>query len=218
MPSLLIIDDRVELRNNVVDLITISLPEDSTWQVIGKHPLPDMNDYSPMILEEDIAVLLVDERLHEQNEEATGLAVAYNGHDLIAFLRERLPDFPIFAITAFPDEQPLQAKAPDVEDIIVRGDFAKMPEKYVQRMIRSGQRFADALQSELAVLAKLAENAARGQGSKQEDERMQSIRTKHSLAFPQADPHYINELIPNAEKLINEATNLLKEIRSKETK
>lgn len=214
MSTILIVDDRALERQTVVDLVSFSLPEDSTWTARGIEPLVSIDEYRSFITEEDVSVIVLDEKLQEQGAELTGEAVSYNGHELVNFLRPRFPDLPIFVVTAHEEEDDVQNAASDVEGIISRNDFSKSPEIHTARMIRSGHRFSQALQSDLNFISEISLKLAVGTADDEEIKKMTSIREKLALPFPTADLTHAKDLVPHAERLISEAQALLAKINA----
>lgn len=214
MSTILVVDDRAKERNKVVALVSHSLPEDSTWTARGIEPLAAIDEYGALITEDDIAVLILDERLQEQAAELTGAAVNYNGHELVSFLRPRFPDLPIYVVTAHDAEEDVQNAASDVEGIINRMEFNKDPKVHTTRMIRSGHRFAKALEGDLNYLSAISEKLAVGTADDDEVKKMTSIREKLSLPFPTSDLTQAKDLVPQAERLIIEAQLLLNKINA----
>lgn len=212
MSTILIVDDRADERQTVVDLVSYSLPEGSTWTARGIEPLVTIDDYRSLITEEDISVIVLDEKLQEHGAKLTGEAVSYNGHELVNFLRPRFPDLPIFVVTAHEAEEDVQGAASDVEGIISRNDFSKSPEIHTARMIRSGHRFSEALQNDLNFVSRISQKLAVGTAEDEEITKMTSIREKLSLPFPTSDLTHAKDLVPQAEKLIYEAQSLLAKI------
>lgn len=210
MPIILIVDDRADLRRQVVNLTRLSIPKEfSEWTAEGIEPLERLDDYKAHITENDIAVLVLDEKLKEQISQRTKTAVDYDGHQLVKFLRPLFPELPIFVVTAFAQEQELQNAASDVEGIIPRAQFNTEPKTHTARMIRSGQRFSSAMQEDLIKLADLSKKVAVGEGSEDEIRELDGIREKLSLPFSGSDLVYAKELIPKAEKLLSSAQQLL---------
>jgi CheY-like chemotaxis protein len=214
MSTILIVDDRATERQTIVDLVRYSLPEGSTWTARGIEPLGTIDEYRTFITEEDVSVIVLDEKLQEQVSEKTGEAVTYNGHELVNFLRPRFPDLPIFVVTAYNKEDDLQSAASDVESILSRNEFNKRPEIHTARMIRSGHRFAEALQSDLNVVSDISHKLAVGNATDEEIKKLTSIREKLALPFPTSDLTHAKDLVPHAEKLISEAQALLAKIRA----
>lgn len=212
MSTILVVDDRAKERNKVVALVSHSLPEGSTWTARGIEPLAAIDEYGALITEDDIAVLILDEKLQEQAAELTGVAVNYNGHELVSFLRPRFPDLPIYVVTAYDAEEDVQNAASKVEGIINRMEFNKDPKVHTARMIRSGHRFAKALEGDLNYLSAISEKLAVGKADDDEVKKMTSIREKLSLPFPTRDLTQAKDLVPQAERLIGEAQSLLKKI------
>lgn len=176
MPTIGIIDDRSKQRETLKRSLDLELLEG--WNSIDEDPLPRLEDYPRWLMENDICVLLLDEKLHEQ------VSVDYDGHDVVNFLRRKLPTLPIFVITAYSTEDELLKSSKDVEDIISKREFPKNANRYVSRIIRSAQRFLESFQKELSELAKLSKKIAQGKSNKRDKEKVEAIQNKISLAFP----------------------------------
>lgn len=213
MSTILIIDDRPKERAKVVSMAQLSIPKGSGWTAKGIDPLPKMEEYPSLLMENDVGVLVLDEKLQEQGASDTGISVQYDGHELVKYLRPHFPELPIFVVTAFDREEELQNSASDVEGIIPRMSFAKEPKVHTARMLRSGQRFSAALQEDLSRLAELSRKIAIGSANPDEVKQTISIREKLSLSFPSADLMYAKDLIPKAERLIEGAQALLDSIK-----
>jgi hypothetical protein len=181
MAAVGVIDDRRDLRETLVRRIKAELRED--WECMSTAPLLEMEEYPAWITGNDVAVMLLDERLNEQVECCEAFS-GYNGHDLVTFLRERMPTFPIFVVTSYKDDEELRKKFRDVEDIIERKEFLKRAEEYVPRFIRSGQKFIEVFESELNELAIRADRIAKGVATNEDLERANAIRIRVGLAFP----------------------------------
>lgn len=212
MATILFIDDRAVERNKIQKTAEHFIPDGADWTVNSIDPLAHIEDYPTHIVENDIAVLVVDEKLHEQASETTGIAVEYDGHDLVKYLRPRFPELPIFIVTAHAEEDDVQNAATDVEGIITRRDFTKSPQIHTARMIRSGQRFSTAMAHEMSLMASISEKIAIGTATEAEVEQLNAIREKLSLPYPEPAPVYAKDLIPKAEQLISDAQALLNKI------
>ena len=68
------------------------------WQIIDSKPFQDFETYRQWILENEICVLIIDERLDEEKL-SDGTYVKYFGSDLVKHLRIYFKDIPIFCIT-----------------------------------------------------------------------------------------------------------------------
>lgn len=214
MPTILVVDDRVETRDIIVELAELYLPDGGDWAVRGTAPFLSMEEFVVCIGEEDVAVLVLDERLHEQAHEQTGEAVSYDGHNLVEFLRAGNPELPLFVVTSFADDDELQEKGPDVEAIVNRSEFVNKPEVFVKRILRAGQRFSQTHSRELTELGAIADKVARGAASADDAERALALQTKLALPFDSMKTSTIADFVPKAEELVNEARQILDEMRA----
>src|SRR5882724_7227033 len=150
MPTLAIIDDRKDVRQTLARNITTDLPK--PWSVLQSDPLPKMSDYSSWISENEVAAVILDERLQEQVAGRKKSHVSYSGHELAKELRKYWPSLPIFMVTTHRTDSALQdpKNEVDFEEIFNREDFYQRSTIYTERIVRSAQRFLDTYQEELA--------------------------------------------------------------------
>lgn len=202
MPTIAIIDDRKDHRSTIKRLVDTELLGD--WDSSEVAPLPDLEDYPSWLTENEVAVILLDERLNEQKTKGKALP-NYEGHHLVEFIRQHLPTLPIFVITSYPDDQELKKKFKDVEEIIVRQEFAKKADEYVPRFLRSGQRYLEAFHKELRELSDSADKIARGKATKGDIEKVKAIQAKIGMIFPcdslKSRCEWTDELESNLKKL-----------------
>jgi hypothetical protein len=204
-----VIDDRGDLRETLVRRIQAELPKN--WECFSTSPLAEMGDYPAWIAENDVAVMLLDERLNEQVECCETFA-GYNGHDLVAFLREHMPTFPIFIVTSYKDDEELRKKFRDVEDIIERKEFLRRGEEYVPRFLRSGQKYIEVFESDLSELATRADRIAKGVATREDLDRANAIRMRVGLAFPYEALNDRGEWLKRMNEKIGELEQLKAEI------
>jgi len=171
MPTIAVVDDKRDNRKTRIRLIEGSIPEG--WEVLGESPLPSVEQYPAWIMENEVAVLVLDERLDGFNYTGTGLA---------KYLRKHLPDFPIYLVTSY--------KGPEnTEDRVIfersfnRSDFDPKVELYVPRMVRAGRRFINEFEGDLSRLSKAAAKIAEGKGTNEDKKAAAAIQTGLNIAF-----------------------------------
>ncbi len=184
MPAIGLIDDRREHRTTARHLLEEGLG--SGWRVVDTEPLPRLEDYPSWIHENQIAVLVLDERLHEQALDSEG-HVDYDGHSLVDFFRLTDASFPIFILTSFREDDEVQQRFGAVEDIIRRTDFmdADLAKQYAARMVRAAHRFLQTFERELAKLSETAARVASGTADTEDLQMVKALQSKIGLAFPQ---------------------------------
>ena len=175
MPTVGIIDDRLDHRQTLKRGLDLELSGE--WQSVDSEPLASLDEYMSWLSEHDVCVLLLDEKLHEQ------AAVGYDGHDVVSHLRQILPTFPIFVITAYPDDEELRKKFSDVEEIIPRSAFSRQTSEFVPRFLRAAQRYLNSFQAELAELSDKSKKIAAGIATLDDINKVEAIQAKLDLAF-----------------------------------
>lgn len=216
MPCIAVIDDRSKIRMSVVRLIRQqlrTLDESKEWEVIDSPPLPDIEGYDSWIAENEVTVLVLDEKLDESHEDDSE-AVQYFGHQVASHLRARIPDLPQFIITAIPNPDDLDEEgARSLDGIVARGAFSARPAVYVQRMLRSGQSFLDRNEGQLAEMAKLSEAAARGNASPEELSHLGALRQMYLLASEPSNSE-LEKVVSRADQILEELHAIAREFRS----
>jgi hypothetical protein len=185
VPAIGIIDDRDQPRETLARAIEVNIPKELKgvgWMVNDSPPLSRLNDYPSWLRENDIAVLIVDERLTEQTKTGIG-HVDYDGHKLVDFLRIRLPDFPIYIVTAFPNDTAVKDRFKDVEEIVDRKNFTRSAKKTVPRLIRAGQRYFDNFQEQLTELSTLSQKIALGEETDADVDRVKALQIFLQMPF-----------------------------------
>jgi len=180
MSKIAIVDDSKEQRESLRIALMLWLKrKGSTLEVIDIFPFKTYEEYYPWIIEEEVSVLILDERLHNTSEEDLE-AVAYRGNDLVIKIRERFKDIPIFTVSAHIGDDELQARFSEFEYIISRDNF---DEKYVDILIRSSQRYLIENQKELSEFDDLTKKVAIGQANQNDTEKLKALQLKLNIPF-----------------------------------
>lgn len=206
MPTIAIIDDRREARETVAGLFHECVPD--AVNVIDEQPLASLDSYPSWLREHNVSVLVIDERLHEQAPENGGVHVSYNGHDLVEYLRRRIPEFPIFVITSYATDEELVKRFGAVEDIIDRTDFGDNADAFAGRVTRAAQRYHNTFSRQLTEIAELATKVAADSATEAEMNRLRALQVEIGLSFPAEAYASRSKWIKEAERKIEEFTRL----------
>ena len=154
MPKITIVDDRKDFRTTLKRKIEAFFIKSKLkdWEVMDISPFQNKSEYFPWLLENDVVVLILDERLQENIEESE--SVNYKGSELIEEIRRHLKEFPVYAITNYSRDPDLQSKFPLFDEILDRDSFYSKADEYITRFIRSGQRY---IQSHNKILTRISE-------------------------------------------------------------
>ncbi|WP_338378866.1 hypothetical protein [uncultured Flavobacterium sp.] len=183
MHNIGIIDDNKDQRETLRLALGVYLEQrDSSLGVIDIYPFEtdDFSEYFSWIDENKIVCLIFDERMHNDSENEKG-PVGYRGNELVVHVRNRYKDIPIYVITSHKEDEDLQIKFSQFEDIIDRQQFTNEGEKYVDRFIRATQRYLDENILELEEYQKLAESIAIGNCSEDDQIKFNALRVKLNL-------------------------------------
>lgn len=213
MPVIGIIDDREDIRTTLKRFIDIAIKKQQLpWITIDIFPFKDKNDYISWIKENEISILILDEKLQEGSHSAAN--VDYNGSKLIEFIRNTLPEFPVFAITSYPKDPDLQKKFPLFDEILGRDDFFKRYDEYTTRFVRAGQRFVDVYNSQLSRLSDLSKKVAIGSANDSDLSEVKALQ--EYLNIPFASLVYTNreEWLKLYQSKMDELSNISARIKS----
>lgn len=178
MASIAIIDDNIDQS----DTLKIALKQylenlENPLDVITQFPFKDINKYFDFINQNEVCVLILDERLNNQSSEVQE-PVDYKGNQLVSIIRERYKDFPIFSVTTYADDDELKEKFSEFEYIIKRDDFVEEGNKYVPIILRAAQRFWESNLNELNEYAILAKEIAGGNNDQEKIKRLKTLQVK----------------------------------------
>lgn len=211
MINILIVDDRKDARATLREAIEVNVPADFNVAVSDMFPLEDVDDYEYYIRHNNIAALLLDERLTEESED--GRHSTYLGHQVVEHLRRALPEFPVYVVTTHKTDDELVKQAADVEDIVERRTFHKEPLTYVSRIKRAAMRFQEAMQKRLDTLNELTMKAAGGALTADEQRQLNETRTALGLPYSASTDLMVSDLIAEARDLAAKSEELLKKIK-----
>ncbi|MAO18913.1 MAG: hypothetical protein CMH44_18970 [Muricauda sp.] len=180
MSKIGIIDDDKAQRETLKSILESHLENfDSSIGVVDTFPFPDdsIAQYKDWVEQNDIVCLIFDEQMHNDSEEGKG-PVGYRGNQLVLEIRKYFKDIPIYVITSHKNDDDLQERFSEFEDIIGREEFINEGEKYVKRFIRASQSFLDENVSELSELKHLSELVASGKSGENDLIRLKALQLK----------------------------------------
>lgn len=180
MSKIGIIDDDKAQRETLKSILESHLENfDSKIEVIDTFPFPDdsIAQYKDWVEQNDIICLIFDEQMHNDSEEGKE-PVGYRGNQLVLEIRKYFKEIPIYVITSHKNDEDLQEKFSEFEDIIGREEFIGDGEKYVRRFIRASQSFLNENISELSELKQLSEIVASGKNDENDLARLKALQLK----------------------------------------
>lgn len=171
--AIAVLDDRRTLRQTIMRSMKAVLP--SGWECVECPLLQRESDYPEWLLNRNVRVLVADQVLNEQAQDSLG-TVDYKGHDVTIAVRRAMPNFPIYIVTAYSDDDDLSHHDGDVEDVVRRSELTRNPKKYVLRMLRAGQRFQKEYSEQMAMLAELSMKVATCRATPAEKRRLHELQ------------------------------------------
>lgn len=207
MKKIAIVDDQESARSAVHSVIEDVLSNEdleAEWGIVSIAPLADIGAYASFIDSEEVAILLIDERLGE-SPDASGDAVMYKGSELVEELRKNHKQMPIYGITAFPQDESLETHFAQFDEIILRDTFTLKAASYVPRFIRAYQNFLKVRDDTLAELGTISAKIASGSATDDEKKRATEIQEKINL------PDVVSDMNSRSEWLTEYAALLKKQ-------
>ena len=182
MPKITIVDDRKDFRTTLKRKIEAFFIKSKLkdWDVMDISPLQNKSEYFTWLLENDVVVLILDERLQENIEESE--SVNYKGSELIEEIRRHLKEFPVYAITNYSRDPDLQSKFPLFDEILDRDSFYSKADEYITRFIRSGQRYIQSHNKILTRISELSQKLAVGDATNEETLELRGLQEGLNLS------------------------------------
>lgn len=182
MPKITIVDDRKDFRTTLKRKIEAFFIKSKLkdWEVMDISPFQNKSEYFPWLLENDVVVLILDERLQENIEESE--SVNYKGSELIEEIRRHLKEFPVYAITNYSRDPDLQSKFPLFDEILDRDSFYSKADEYITRFIRSGQRYIQSHNKILTRISELSQKLAVGDATNEETLELRGVQEGLNLS------------------------------------
>jgi hypothetical protein len=181
MANIAIIDDNPDQSGTVKNNLILCLDElNSDLNVLALFPFQNLDEYFKFIDENDVCVLILDEKLNDQTFDEIG-PVNYKGSQLVRVLRERLKDLPIFSISVISTDKDLLQQYNQFEEIISRRDFYNDPMKYVPKIMRAAKNFLLGKNEAFEEYGDLSVKISNGEAQNEEVKRFQELQLKLDL-------------------------------------
>ncbi len=211
MKNIGLIDDKDKSRRAFMLKLNLELEKSfPEWKVIDSKPFKEIKTYHQWILENEISVLIIDERLDEEKLD-DGSYVTYFGSDLVKELRVFLKDFPIYCITNIEITEQLRNALGYFNLTLSRKSFDDDIYNYLNLFIKSGISFYTEFKNELSRLGELSVLIASGKATQDNIKELQSIQTRLII------PHF-SEDISSRESYLSELEKQIDAIRDMQEK
>lgn len=216
MPTIAIIDDKKDARTTRERLLEPHVARASKdWGILAAAPFTKANLYPSWIADNDIAAMLIDQKLDDEPPPGQKHSVDYTGTSLVKYLRQHAIDIPIYLVTSFAGPTSKTDNAM-FEEVLSKEIFDQSLEVVVTRIIRAGGQYWKKNQDQLSMLSDLSEKIVDGKASKADIKKAKAIREQLALAFDPTDLESRSHLIESLEQAIggleNSAAQLKKEL------
>lgn len=210
MKNIGLIDDKDASRIAFMRKLNLKLEEHYPgWKIFESKPFKDIGNYRQWILENEISIMIIDERLDEEKLE-DGSNVKYFGSDLVIELRKYFKDIPIYCLTNVEITEKLKKSLSYFNLILSRSKFDADIDNYLNLFIKSGLYFYAEFEKELSRLGELSEKIALQVLTEEESVELQALQTRLVI------PHYTEDLI-NREKYLEELEAQIMELQKQQT-
>lgn len=178
MLEVIIVDDRPAVGKRVANRFHRYLQQNGIpWNVNYLPPFKNRNEYNRYIIDNKVVLLVIDEKL---DVPISGIAVDYNGHDVVEYLRKFNKELPIFIITAYPETDDLLLVEGQADGIISRSKFVRVEDsnQIIMRLVRSTHRYLENYSKEYERLAILSNRVVTNKASTDERRELVALRVK----------------------------------------
>lgn len=203
-----LVDDREKSRESYKLLLEFPLisSDNKDWEIIDIEPFNSLEDYVSWILEDEISVLIIDEKL---NEAKFGSKL---GHEVVEYLRERFKDLPIYGVTAFEREKDLNTSYKNYNLIISKSDLESKRDEYVNLFLKTGEDFFKNYQLKIRELSLLSEKIASGNYDSKDVDKVNTLQTYLSIPNTSAELYSKQEWLNELKVKLDSFDQLLKRI------
>jgi hypothetical protein len=167
MISIGFIDDREDSRQALSRTIKrIGQQSNIKPRFFSSPPFERKEDCINWIQENEISVLLLDQKLREENTK-----IEYDGHELGKFLQKHFKDLPIYIFTNYPKTQVLEEVKYDFYKIISKTQFGSnldYGKEIFNLFIKTGRNFHNNYHKRLERLSELSRKIALGEAIQEE--------------------------------------------------
>lgn len=217
MKNIGLIDDKDRSRRAFMLKLNLKLEElYPDWKIIDSKPFKDTEEYRQWILENEISLLILDERLDEEKLD-DGSYVKNFGSDVVKELRDFFKDIPIYCITNIEITDHLKDALGYFNLILSRKKFDDDIDNYLNSFVKSGVSFYTEFQKELGRLGELSELIAKGEATEKDLAEIQSLQTRliipHMTKALVSRENYLTELEKNIEKIKSMQETLIKSLK-----
>jgi CheY-like chemotaxis protein len=168
-----ILDDTADGKETIMRVLPHELPEG--WGLIEAPLLGTAADYPDWLVQNQVGVLLVDQKLNE--EVAVGEdPVTYKGSDVLQTVQRAMPGFPLVVLTAYSNDEDLVANKGKADYVMSRATFVTELSDYVERLVRHATDFFTHYQQQLADFSALSQKQAQGQATAEEQAKLKALQ------------------------------------------
>ena len=133
------------------------------------EPLPSITEYAYLASDPRTGAILIDQRLSE------GAGVPYEGTDVANFLRTLRSELPLIMLTNYcKDVEEDENEA--IDSIFDKSNVSSHPEPYVSRLLRTMERYEDALTVNQTRLRELVDRKISDELTEDEEQELASLR------------------------------------------
>lgn len=200
MNTIGVLDDRPDEADTTKTIIARNL-NDANWTVVNVPLLASPAEVVEWLGTKRVNVLVVDQKL---NDNASN-PVNYSGHEVIQEIRRRLPDLPVYMLTAYGDNPEVVGSLGAMEELVPRGGLGQQASVLVPRMKRAGETFEHRFRQSLSRISQLSQKRAVSSLSANEKRELEALQL--SLSLPDRS-NSRTEILPELENEVKKLDQL----------
>ncbi len=182
-----IVDDREEQREEISEAFELARPKDistekieKNWELFLSVPLPNLRDYPFWITEHKISALIVDQRLREVP--TPKYHIDYDGHQVVKYLRPRMPNLPIVVVTGYQDDV-LEDIRDEVTFIVGKDELGRRGNDLTKEILEKAEVYKKDYIFKLAKIDELAQKVALGKATAENIKELRGLQMELALPF-----------------------------------
>lgn len=181
--ALAVLDDRDDTRQTTVNTLKRVLKA-ADWVIIEAPLSKTPEEVADWLVKQNVRVLIADQVLNEQKAPGGGV-VNYKGSEVTAAVRKRLPDIPIYLLTAHVDDADIPQNLGKIEAVIHRGEFSGQAPAWMERMMRAADAFINRDRALLTRLSELSQKSATSKLNAEEAKELGAVQTALEINVPE---------------------------------
>ncbi|MFV1883226.1 MAG: hypothetical protein ACMZ7B_01870 [Balneola sp.] len=212
MNNIALVNDQPDQLATIHDQFEIALDGSPNWKLTPIKPFNDINEYPTWILENEITILVLDEKLYGGSLD-DGSHVDYTGHQVAELVRESNKELPIISLSNYAPEEELLESLDNFHLILGQDEFDNNFDNYFNLIKKLSESYFEQNQDRLNRISEISELIAKGNGNEELFKELNSLRAILSLPHFSSGIEFRSQVLDLMEGQIEEIAALKKEIQ-----